>query len=95
MRARDPHIQTDFELERYIIEHRDPRDDRAVAAPHPGLLAMQYLFTDGHLDTCGFTADALTMDQLADLQAGALRATLTAMRNADKNAAETDVQRAS
>lgn len=95
MRARDPHIQTDFELERYIIEHRDPRDEIAVAAPHPGLLAMQYLFTDGHLDTCGFAADALSMDQLADLQAGALRATLAAMRSADESVADAGIQRVS
>ena len=98
MRASEPQIQTDFELERYIIEHRDPRDEAAPAAPHPAVLAMRYLFENGHLSACGFTAEQagkLTMDDLADIQAGALRATLAAMRHADRTAEGIATQRVS
>lgn len=93
MRETEPHIQTDFELERYIIEHRDPRDNTPGTAPHPGMLAMHYQFMDGHLSTCGFAAEsnspvALSADQLSALQAGALRTTLTAMRTVQRDSQE-------
>ncbi|NBN80361.1 hypothetical protein GWI72_18935 [Microvirga tunisiensis] len=88
MRASEPNTQTEFELERYIIEHRDTRDEAAPAAAHPGLLAMRYLFENGHLAACGFASDAdpsrpLPMDALADVQVAALQTTLAALRKAD------------
>lgn len=100
MRETEPHIETDFELERYIIEHRDPRDNMPGTAPHPGMLAVHYLFTDGHLSSCGFSAEAgqpamLSMDQLADIQAGALRATLTAMRGTQRDVQDSKIVQAS
>ncbi|MFN4011208.1 hypothetical protein [Pannonibacter sp.] len=98
MRASEPQIQTDFELERYIIEHRDPRDEAAPAAPHPAVLAMRYLFDNGHLSACGFTAELAgvrTMDDLADMQVSALRATLATMQTKDQTAKTIGLQRVS
>ena len=98
MRASEPQIQTDFELERYIIEHRDPRDEAAPAAPHPAVLAMRYFFENGHLSGCGFTAELThipTMDDIADMQAGALRTALAAMHAKDRQAKDAGLLRVS